>query len=34
LAQDSVVNHWLTTAADGKRYRVSHYNLDAILAVG
>lgn len=34
LAQDSVVNQWLTTAADGKSYRVSHYNLDAILAVG
>ncbi len=30
----SVVNHWLTTAADGKSYRVAHYNLDAILAVG
>jgi hypothetical protein len=24
----------LTTAADGKRYRTLHYNLDAILAVG
>ena len=34
LAADSVVNHWLTTAADGKGYRVAHYNLDAILAVG
>jgi hypothetical protein len=34
LTQDSVVNQWLTTAADGKSYRVSHYNLDAILAVG
>lgn len=34
LAEDSVVNHWLTTAADGKKYRVAHYNLDAILAVG
>lgn len=34
LAEDSVVNQWLTTAADGKSYRVSHYNLDAILAVG
>jgi hypothetical protein len=30
----SVVNHWLTTAADGKNYRVACYNLDAILAVG
>jgi len=34
LASDAVVNHWLTTAADGKNYRVSYYNLDAILAVG
>jgi hypothetical protein len=34
LSEDSVVNHWLTTAADGKNYRVAHYNLDAILAVG
>ena len=34
LAPDSVVNHWLTTAADGKNYRVVYYNLDAILAVG
>ena len=34
LQADSVVNQWLTTAADGKNYRVAHYNLDAILAVG
>ena len=34
LAQDSVVNQRLTTAADGKNYQVAHYNLDAILAVG
>jgi type I restriction enzyme M protein len=34
LVQDSVVNQRLTTAADGKNYRVAHYNLDAILAVG
>lgn len=34
LREDSVVNQWLTTAADGKNYRVTHYNLDAILAVG
>lgn len=34
LQAESVVNHWLTTAADGKKYRVAHYNLDAILAVG
>jgi len=34
LSEEAVVNQWLTTAADGKRYRVVHYNLDAILAVG
>ncbi len=34
LDASSVVNHWLTTAADGKKYRVAHYSLDAILAVG
>ncbi|MDP4301478.1 virulence RhuM family protein [Leptothrix discophora] len=34
LSADSVVNQRLTTAADGKNYRVAHYNLDAILAVG
>lgn len=34
LDQDAVVNHWLTTAADSKNYRVTYYNLDAILAVG
>ncbi len=34
LQADAVVNQWLTTAADGKNYRVAHYNLDAILAVG
>lgn len=34
LNQNSVVNSWLTTVADGKQYRVLHYNLSAILAVG
>jgi hypothetical protein len=34
LQADAVVNQWLTTAADGKSYRVAYYNLDAILAVG
>jgi len=33
LSADSVVNQRLTTAPDGKNYRVAHYNLDAILAV-
>ncbi|MBI2567790.1 MAG: virulence RhuM family protein [Candidatus Schekmanbacteria bacterium] len=34
LGPSAVVNQWLTTAADGKQYRVNYYNLDAILAVG
>ena len=34
LSEEAVVNFWLTTAADGKRYQTQHYNLDAILAVG
>ena len=31
---DSVVKDSLTTAADGKRYKSSLYNLDLILAIG
>ena len=34
LDEDSVVKEYLTTAADGKNYRVKHYNLDMIIAVG
>ena len=34
LSADAVVDQRLATAADGKNYRVAHYNLDAILAVG
>jgi hypothetical protein len=34
LEPDSVVKEYLTTAADGKSYRVQHYNLDVIIAVG
>lgn len=34
LLENSVVKESLTTAPDGKRYRVKMYNLDAILAVG
>lgn len=34
LKQESVVNYWLTTAADSKDYRVMYYNLSVILAVG
>ena len=34
LQEKSVVNYWLTTAADGKNYSVAYYNLDAIISVG
>ena len=34
LAEISVVKEYLTTAADGKRYSVLHYNLDVIISVG
>ena len=34
LVPKSVVNYWLTTAADGKKYRAVHYSLNAILPVG
>ena len=34
LEQISVVKDYLTTASDGKDYRVTYYNLDVILAVG
>ena len=34
LEKDSVVKKFLTTASDGKKYNVLHYNLDAIIAVG
>jgi hypothetical protein len=34
LGEGSVVKEYLTTATDGKRYRVRHYNLDMVLAVG
>lgn len=34
LDRDSVVKEYLTTAADGKKYRVNYYNLDMIIAVG
>lgn len=34
LRPEAVVKEYLTTAADGKRYRTLHYSLDAILAVG
>lgn len=34
LDKDTVVKNFLTTANDCKNYNVSHYNLDAIIAVG
>lgn len=34
LSRDSVVKYSLTTAADGKKYNVTFYSLDVILAVG
>lgn len=34
LQADSVIQEFLTTAADGKNYRTNHYNLDAIISVG
>jgi hypothetical protein len=34
LERSSVVKDSLTTAADGKKYRVDYYNLDVIISVG
>jgi hypothetical protein len=34
LEEEAVVKHYLITAADGKGYRVKHYSLQAIIAVG
>jgi hypothetical protein len=34
LQPGSVVKEFLTTAADGKNYKTSFYNLDAIISVG
>lgn len=34
LDKNSVVKDYLTTAADGKRYRTLYYNLDVIISVG
>ena len=34
LCADSVVKDSLTTASDGKHYRVKYYNLDVIISVG
>ncbi|MEW6195026.1 MAG: RhuM family protein [Bacteroidota bacterium] len=34
LLKNSVVKKYLTTAADGKRYKTKYYNLDVIISVG
>jgi len=34
LVEEAVIKQYLTTAADGKSYRVKHYSLQAIIAVG
>jgi hypothetical protein len=34
LDEDSVVKNYLTTAADGKNYKVTYYSLDMVLAIG
>jgi len=34
LTSDSVIKEYLTTAADGKNYKIKHYNLQLIIAVG
>lgn len=34
LQENSVVKDFLTTAADGKRYRTNYFNLDVIISVG
>ena len=34
LTEDSVVKNYFTTASDGKEYKVAHYALDMILAIG
>lgn len=34
LTENSVVKNYLTTAADGKKYQVTHYSLAMILAIG
>ena len=34
LQKDAVVANFATTASDGKRYQVDHYNLDVIISVG
>ena len=34
LDQDSVIRKFRITASDGKSYKVNHYNLEGIIAIG
>lgn len=34
LDEDSVIEEFSITAADGKNYKTKHYNLDAVISVG
>lgn len=34
LVEDAIVKDSLTTAADGRKYKEKHYNLDVIISVG
>ncbi|MEZ4604811.1 MAG: RhuM family protein [Desulfobacterales bacterium] len=34
LSEKAVVKKFFTTAADGKKYKINFYNLDAIISVG
>ena len=34
LNENSVTEEYSTTASDGKKYRIKHYNLDAIISIG
>lgn len=34
LSRDSVVKDYLTTASDGKKYKIAYYSLEMILAIG
>ncbi len=34
MIEAAVINKYLITAADGKKYKTNHYNLQAIIAVG
>ena len=34
LDENSVVKKYLTTASDGKNYKINYYNLDAVISIG